>query len=169
MNTETFKHQIFPLKDRMYRLSLSILVNPAEAQDVVQEVLMKFWNQRHRLQEIKSLDAWALKITKNHCLDKLRSKHRRVEDIQMAPVKADGQANAEQLLERKELLEQIQRLMQRLPEKQRMLMQLRDIEGLSYEEIQEVMDLSTSQVKTNLFRARKKMRALIEKTVNYER
>lgn len=169
MNAETYKSQIFSHKDRLYRLSLSMLRSPAEAQDAVQEVLLKCWDQRHRLGEIRQMEAWLLRITRNHCLDRLRSKHRRTEDLEQLPLQSNGDPGADQILESRETMTGIRRLLQRLPEKQRLLVQLRDIEGLSYQEIQHVLDLSESQVKTNLFRARKKLRAYLEKNVKHER
>ena len=167
MNTETFKSEILPIKDKLYRLALRMLVNPAEAQDAVQEVFLKLWDQRHKLKEVQNLEAWSVRITKNLCLDKLRSKHRKTENLERVPEKVDAQSTADRQIEQSEMMIKIKGLMNRLPEKQKLVMHLRDIEELSYREIGEALDMPEQHVKTNLFRARKKMRAYLQKTVNY--
>jgi RNA polymerase sigma-70 factor (ECF subfamily) len=168
MTTELFKKDILPVKDKLYRLALRMLTNPAEAQDAVQEVLLKLWQQGEALQKIDNLEAWAMRITKNWCLDKLRSKHRRIEDLEQIPVQIDERPSAQQALENKEIYSKIRQLIQQLPEKQKMVIQLRDIEGMSYKEIEQAIDMPLNQIKTNLFRARQKLKVLMTKTVNYE-
>ncbi len=168
MTTELFKKDILPVKDKLYRLALRMLTNPAEAQDAVQEVLLKLWQQGDALQKIDNLEAWAMRITKNWCLDKLRSKHRRTEDLDQAPVQTDGSPSAQQKLEKKETYKKVHQLIQKLPEKQMMVVQLRDIEGMTYKEIEQTIDMPQNQIKVNLFRARQKLKALMTKTINYE-
>ncbi|GAB5552167.1 MAG: RNA polymerase sigma factor [Saprospiraceae bacterium] len=168
MTTELFKKDILPVKDKLYRLALRMLTNPAEAQDAVQEVLLKLWQQGDALQKIDNLEAWAMRITKNWCLDKLRSKHRRTEDLDQAPVQTDGSPSPQQKLEKKETYKKVHQLIQKLPEKQMMVVQLRDIEGMTYKEIEQTIDMPQNQIKVNLFRARQKLKALMTKTINYE-
>lgn len=168
MTTELFKKDILPVKDKLYRLALRMLTNPAEAQDAVQEVLLKLWQQGDALQKIDNLEAWAMRITKNWCLDKLRSKHRRTEDLDQVPVQTDGAPSPQQKLEKKETYKKVHQLIQKLPEKQMMVVQLRDIEGMTYKEIEQTIDMPQNQIKVNLFRARQKLKALMTKTINYE-
>ena len=99
-----------------------------------------------------------MKMTKNLSIDKLRSKHQKVGFFNEGFDIADRMANPHQLTEEKDTISQIQLIMQRLPEKQRMTMQLRDIEGMTYEEITKILDITLNQVKVNLFRARKFIR-----------
>lgn len=142
-------------------MALRMLVDPAEAQDAVQEVLLKLWRQGNGLRKVNNLEAWAMRITKNHCLDKLRSKHRRTVELDSNLAQENGQPSAQEQIEQNETLGAIQKLMNRLPERQKLVMQLRDIEGMTYKEIEEVLDMPVGQVKTNLFRARQKMKKLI--------
>lgn len=161
MNAETFKRDILPFKDRLYRMALRMLVNPAEAQDVVQEVMLKLWRQGNALNKIENLEAWSMRITRNHCLDKLRNKHRRTVELDQEIIQVDDQPSADQHIEQNETLTKIQKLMEKLPEKQRMVMQLRDVEGMTYKEIEEILDMPIGQVKTNLFRARQGMKKML--------
>lgn len=155
MRIEAFKKQVLPIKDKLFRFSLHIVGNAAVAEDVVQEVFIKLWSKRQELSELNNLEAWCMKLTKNLSIDKLRSKHQKVGFFKEGFDVADGVANPHQLTEEKDTITQIQLMMQRLPEKQRMTMQLRDIEGMTYEEITKILDITLSQVKVNLFRARK--------------
>lgn len=168
MTAELFKKDILPVKDKLYRLALRMLTNPAEAQDAVQEVLLKLWQQGEALQKIDNLEAWAMRITKNWCLDKLRSKHRRIEDLDQVPVQIDAGPSPQQKLEKKETYKKVHQMIQKLPEKQMMVIQLRDIEGMTYKEIEQTIDMPQNQIKVNLFRARQKLKALMTKTMNYE-
>ena len=167
MNKETFKTEILPIKDKLYRLALRMLNHPSEAQDAVQEVFLKLWNQRTKLSGVKNLEAWSVQVTKNHCLDRLRSKHRKTQGLEHVPEETDPNPNPGQQMEQSEIMGKIRTLMNRLPEKQKLVMHLRDIEELSYKEIGEALNMPEQHVKTNLFRARKKMRAYLQKTVNY--
>ncbi len=158
MRIEVFKKQVLPIKDQLFRFSLRIVGNVAIAEDVVQEVFIKLWAKREDLSEIKNLEAWCMRMTKNLSIDKLRSKHQKVGFFKEGFDVDNGMANPHQLTEQKDTITQIQLIMQRLPEKQRMTMHLRDIEGMTYEEITQVLHISLSQVKVNLFRARKFIR-----------
>ncbi|HMQ49941.1 MAG TPA: RNA polymerase sigma factor [Saprospiraceae bacterium] len=155
MNTEAFKTSILPVKNKLYRLALRITGNPAEAEDVVQEVFIKLWQTRDQLSHIANVEAWCMQLTKNRAIDKTRSRHHQSEDLELAYGFSSNGHNPERELELQDTLGHIKRLMCQLPEAQKMSMELRDIEGLSYEEIADTLQLSLAQVKTNIFRARK--------------
>ncbi len=159
MSLENFKKQILPIKNKLYRFSLRIVGNSLEAEDVVQEVFIKMWKSREDWNKYKNLEAWCMRMTKNLSIDKLRSKHQRV------GVLADGmdfvakEPLPDKKVELKDSIGQIQELMNGLPEKQKMVMHLRDLEGMSYQEISEQLEISLSQVKVYLFRARKSIKS----------
>ncbi|MEO0341316.1 MAG: RNA polymerase sigma factor [Bacteroidota bacterium] len=167
MDKKAFKKHVLPVKDKLYRLAFRLLSEMNEAQDAVQEVLLKLWDQRQKLAEINNIEAWAMRITRNHCLDRLRARKNRVEELNEQQHQLPVVEPSSIALDRKEMVKQIRQLMNRLPENQRLVMHLRDIEGYTYKEIMETLDMPENQVKTNLFRARKKMRAYLLKTVNY--
>lgn len=129
-----------------------------EAEDVVQEVLVRIWQKRDSWHEIENMEAMTMKMTKNLALDKLKSKYNRTDSLPEYADWRDDAAQPDEVTESNDMIERIRTIMNELPEKHRLVMQLRDIEGLSYEEISQALDMPMSQVKTNLFRARTHIR-----------
>ena len=166
MNAEQFKIEVLPIKDKLYRLALRMLREPADAQDAIQEVFLKIWRQGAALKKIDNIEAWAMRVTKNHCLDRLRSRQWQVQVLEPHQLDADDYPSAQEKLEQGETGRQLKRLMQQLPEKQKLVLQLRDVEGMMYQEIEGILDMPLGQVKTNLFRARQKMRKLLLATAS---
>ena len=168
MDWMEFREQIWPIKDRLYRLALRLVNDRAEAEDVVQEVMVKLWQQGKDLQLVKNLEAWCLRMTRNQALDKLKGgyRKRRTEITETLPQFTSADT-PEQQMEWKDTYEHIKSMMQSLPESHRSVMQLRDIEGLSYQEIAEALEMTMPQVKTNLFRARKTLREELLKQSSY--
>ena len=164
MSLKQFKNDILPVKDKLYRFANSILRNGMEAEDVVQEVFIRLWQRRDHWSEIENIEALTMKMTKNLALDKLRSKHNRTNALPDHADWRDDGAQPDEMTERNDTISRIRTIMQELPEKHRLVMQLRDIEGLSYEEICTTLDMPMSQVKINLFRARKQIREHLIKT-----
>jgi RNA polymerase sigma factor (sigma-70 family) len=139
-----------------------------EAKDVVQEVMVKVWNGREQWEAVQNMEAWCMRITRNLSLDRLRSKKRKATD----PMEEGFEIRLDSLSphERTEIHESMQRineLIAALPEKQRQVIHLRDIEGYSYNEICEVLELDMNQVKVNLFRARNAVREKLVKINAY--
>ncbi len=162
MTEKTFKQQVLVHRDRMYRLALRLLSDSMEAEDALQEVFLKMWKDRRRLQEVHKMEGWCVRVMYNHCLDRLRAKntHQGLDD--KAYQLAGTDESAVLRLERRELLARIRNLLRRLPENQAAVFHLREVEELSYQEIAEALEMNMSQVKINLFRARQQMRAMIE-------
>lgn len=158
MSLMYFKQHILPAKDKLYRFAQSILKNAMEAEDVVQEVLVRIWQKRDSWHEIENMEAMTMKMTKNLALDKLKSKYNRTDRLPEYADWRDDTAQPDEVTESNDMIERIRNIMNELPEKHRLVMQLRDIEGLSYEEISQTLDMPMSQVKTNLFRARTHIR-----------
>ena len=167
MTIKEFTRQITPIKDRLYRFSMRLMDNAIEAEDVVQEVLMKLWQKREELPMIQNLEAWSIRLTRNLSLDKLRSKHRRTESLNPDFELVSPAKNPQQLAESKDALRRIHEMIQSLPEKQKLVLQLRDIEEMSYKEISEVLEIPMNQVKVSLFRARQNLKKLLEKKELY--
>jgi RNA polymerase sigma factor (sigma-70 family) len=167
MSHEGFKQRIAPIKNKLFRFACRIIADRTEAEDIVQEVCIKLWRQWDRIDEIDNLEAWSMRLTKNLSIDKLRSKHRRTHNIEQAfHLQVDTQTPYE-VTAGNDTVSHIRQLMEALPEKQRLVMHLRDIEGLSYQEICEALQLPMGQVKVNLFRARKQVRAQLLKSTSY--
>lgn len=158
MNLEDFETRVLPAKNKLYRFAFRLLGNSDEAKDVVQETMMKVWNGRD-LADVQNMEAWCMRIAKNLSLDKLRSMKRRPTGLMVDgfEVQHEGLSPHEKT-ELTESMKRIDELMTRLPDKQRQVMYLRDIEGHSYNEISEILGLDMNQVKVNLFRARNAVR-----------
>lgn len=159
MNIEAFQNRVLPSKNKLFRFALKFLGNEEEAKDVVQEVFIRVWNGREQMHEIQNWEAWCMRITRNLSLDRIRSltrKPARPMD-EMFNVQHDAPSPYE-LTETDESMTRIRQFISALPEKQRQIMHLRDVEGYSYNEICEIMELDMNQVKVNLFRARNAVR-----------
>jgi len=157
-----------PIKDRLYRFALRMVDNTTEAEDVVQEVLIKLWHKRAELPSINNLEAWSIRLTRNLSVDKLRAKKRPTESLDMQLNIVSTYQNPAQLTERKDTVKRIHQLIQTLPENQKLVLQLRDIEELSYKEIAAFLDMPMNQVKVNLFRGRQNLKAALVKKEIYE-
>lgn len=158
MQEISFRNDILPLKDKLYRLALRITLNSAEAEDVVQETMIRVWNRREEWQQFDSIEAYCLTVAKNLAID--RSQQKEAQNVELTPETQetpDASSPYDQLVN-DERMKIIHQLVNNLPGKQRMIMQLRDIEGKSYKEISEILQLTEEQIKVNLFRARQKVR-----------
>lgn len=167
MIIEDYKKLVLPIKNKLFRFSLRIVGNVAEAEDVVQEVFIKVWKKRSEIDTYKNIEAWCMTLTKNLSIDKLRSKHRRVDAFADTFDMPSNSASPYQMAATNDTMSRIQNMMSGLPEKQRMVMQLRDIEGMSYKEIAEILTITLDQVKINLFRARKEIRSQLLNSESY--
>jgi len=167
MTVETFKIEVLPVKHKLYRLAKRLLNNVPEAEDAVQETFLRLWTKKDVLKEYRSIEAFALTITKNLCLDRMKSKGYKTDEWTENHEKM-GESNPHTRLELTESFEKIQLIIQSLPEQQRMIIHLRDIEEYDLDEIAEIMELNMNTVRVNLSRARKKVREMLTKTYNYE-
>ena len=163
MNTQEFQLQVLPVKDKLFRMAFRMTGSAIEAEDLVQEVFLKVWNGRMELQGVQNIEAWCMRIAKNLAIDRLRSSHWKTKTEEEPVALETPSADPYQLAEQADTFGHIRNIMNQLPEKHRQVMELRDIEGLSYEEICEVLSLSMPQVKTNLFRARQTVREALLK------
>jgi len=168
MNWQTFHMNVEAIKNKLFRFAMSMLRDEAEAEDVVQEVVIKLWKQRQQLDRIQNLEAWTMRLTRNLSIDKLRSKHRRYEPIDSVVDLDNNEPSPARQAELNDTMDQLKAWIKKLPEKQQMVFQLRDIEGMTYKEIAESLDMPLSQVKINLFRARQQVREYLIKTKLYE-
>ena len=161
MKKISFQNDILPLKNELYRLALRITLNPAEAEDVVQDTMIKVWNRREQWDEIESIEAFCLTICRNLSLDRMRkleNQNQSLEEGDHDEPDHSYASNPEEQAMQRDRVELIRRLISELPEKQRSAMHLREFEGKSYKEIASIMAISEEQVKVNIFRARQAIR-----------
>lgn len=170
MKNITFAGDILPLKNELYRLALRITLNRAEAEDVVQETMIKVWNRRDNWQQIESIESFCLTICRNLALD--RQKRMSNQSLSLNEVGYEQEdhshtANPEEHTVQQDRIQLVRRLIDGLPEKQRSVMQLRDMEGKSYKEIAQILNISEEQVKVNIFRARQTIKQQFIQTEKY--
>ena len=158
MENISFRTTVLPLNDRLFRLALRITMNRAEAEDVVQDTLLKVWEQRNEWEQINNLEAFAIATCRNRALDILKRAGRNTAPLEVVDKRQQTTDNGLQALEAREQLSLVRQVMDELPEIQRSIMVLRDIEGKTYQEIAEAMDISETQVKVYLHRARTKIK-----------
>ncbi len=166
MNQNEFVQIITPFKDKLFRLAKRMLVSTEEAEDATQEVLVRLWNKNNDLEQYNSVEALAMTMTKNYCLDQLKSK--RATNLQIVHNNyQDKQASVEAQIEHQNTLQWAEKLISDLPEQQRLILQLREIEEYEFSEIAQVLEMNETAVRVALSRARKTLREQIEKTHNY--
>lgn len=158
MRVEDFTGIIDPIKDKLYRYALRIVKNEMEAEDVVQEVIIKLWKKKEQFAEIDNKEAWCMTLTRNLSIDKTRSRKGRTESIEDYHHVKDRTSDPHSKAQSSDMMKHIMELMDTLPENQKSVLHLRDVEGYSYKEISKITTLSVDQVKVNLYRARKSMR-----------
>lgn len=165
MNQNEFLKIINPFKDKMYRLARRLLVSVEEAEDATQEVLIKLWS-KNDLDKLKSIEAMAMTITKNHCLDVLKSK--RASHLSIAHNNfLSNEASLQKSIEDKDSLSWVEKIMNTLPEQQKIIMQLREVEEYDYDQIAQMLDMNETAVRVALSRARKTIRETMIKTNDY--
>ncbi len=169
MKKISFQNDILPLKNELFRLALRITQNRAEAEDVVQDTMMKVWKRREEWEQIESIEAFCLTICRNLSLDKVRRMDNQTESLEteMHPTDVSSASNPEERAVQRDRVERVRKLIDQLPEKQRTAMQLRDIEGKSYRDIANIMGVSEEQVKVNIFRARQTVKKNFQKQEEY--
>jgi RNA polymerase sigma-70 factor (ECF subfamily) len=167
MQEISFRRDILPLKDKLYRLALRITMDTAEAEDVVQDTMIRAWNKRGELSQYDSVEAFCLTVARNLAIDRSERMDSRTDELTSelpafseAPDPYERMAHAEQL-------QLIHRLMSELPERQRTVIQLRDVEEKTYKEIAEALQLTEDQVKVTLFRARQAIKNRYLEIDNY--
>jgi len=147
-------------------LAKRLLVSTEEAEDATQEVLVKLWTKNETLHELKSVEAMAMTMTKNYCLDQLKSK--RASNMTIVHNNyTDNQASLQQKLEDEDSLSWVEKIIDDLPEQQRLIVQMRDIEQYEFEEIAKMLEMNETAVRVALSRARKTIREIMTKTHNY--
>ena len=166
MNQNEFVLMVAPFKDKVFRLAKRLLVSTEEAEDATQEVLVKLWNRNKNLSGYNSVEALAMTMTKNYCLDQLKSK--RTGNLKIVSANyQDKEPGLEKKIEDLDSLNWVEKIMNQLPVQQRLILQMRDIEQYEFEEIAKILDMKESAIRVTLSRARKTVRDYITEKHKY--
>lgn len=155
MKNISFRNDVLPLKNVLYRLALRITLSHEEAEDIVQDTLVRVWNRRDDWHNIDSIEAFSLTVCRNLSLDRIKKAGHGSRPIgEQEAAAADTGSDPYERMIQKDRVAVVRRIVDGLPEKQKSCMQLRDFEGKSYKEIAAVLGISEEQVKISIFRAR---------------
>lgn len=159
---------ITPFQNKLFRYALRIVGDHMEAEDVIQELLIKIWKKKDQFIQIDNKEAWCMTLTRNMSIDKTRKKKKhRTANIDDFHFIKDGASSPYQTLESQDNLGRIGSLINELSEKQKTVIHLRDIEGYSYKEISVITGYTVDQIKVYLHRARLQLRNKINRS-DYE-
>jgi len=154
----SFFNQIEEIRNKIFRITKRILVSQEEAEDATQEVIVKLWQmEESKRNGVKSLEAYSVTMAKNYSLDRLKSK-------QAQNLSLDERFNGSysdtlnQKIEQRDTLDWVGKLIDKLPEKERTIIQLREIEQYDFDEIASILNLPEGTVRVYLSRIRKKLR-----------
>lgn len=166
MNQKEFMQLVNPFKDKLFRVAKRLLVSTEEAEDATQEVLVKLWNKNEDLKSYRSVEAFAITMIKNYCLDQLKSK--RAGNMKIVHSNfTDREASVQQKIEDNDTWSWVEKIMNDLPEQQKLIVQMRDIEEMEFEDIGKVLEMNEQAIRTALSRARKVIREKMIKTHHY--
>nr|WP_299069042.1 sigma-70 family RNA polymerase sigma factor [uncultured Allomuricauda sp.] len=166
MKQAEFLNVVMPFKDKLFRLAKRLLVSREEAEDATQEILLKLWSKNEAMEDYKNVEAFAMTMTKNFCLDRLKSKQ--ASNLKLVHSNyEDEKTSLQRQLETEDSIAWMERIMEELPEQQKMVLQLRDVEQYDFEEICELLDMKPTAVRVALSRARKMVRQELIKKHSY--
>ena len=168
MNAECFKQQFLPYHEKLYRIAFRLLGNREDAEDMLPEAYLKLWNKREGLASISNTEAYAVGVLKNVCFDFLRSNPDYAKEEQLETLGDSAGDSLTKQVELKDEASQVKRLISLLPEQQRKVIWLRDVNDCSFEEIERVTGLNAVNIRVALSRARKKIREQFNRITNHE-
>lgn len=166
MNQSDFLKVVLPFKDKVFRLAKRLLVSTEEAEDATQELFLKLWNKKEKLSEYRNVEAFAMTMTKNYCFDRLKSKQAGNLTLVHSNYK-EKETSLDKKVEHRDSVNQVHKLIENLPEQQKIIIQLRDIEQYDFDEICKMVDMKPTAVRVALSRARKTIREALIKKHNY--
>lgn len=166
MTASEFQNHILPLKDKLYSFAWKFLQNAEDAKDVVQDVMLKIWEEDKSPADYRSIEAWCMTLTRNRALDRIKKKSFREGSLDF-DLKSEPVFTEQKATDAKEALNYVKELLKQLPDKQREIIELRDFGDLSYEEIAAQLHIDVNQVKVYLHRARKFVQDELNKIMQY--
>ncbi len=169
-DAQAFEPLVHAYEKTVYNLALRSLGNPQDAEDLTQEAFLKAYRSLPSFRGDSKFSVWLYRIVSNLCLDQLRARKRRptqslsveneegeTDELEIP----DEHFSPEKLLDRKLTRESVQRGLASLPDESRQILLLRELQGLSYEEIGQTLGLEPGTVKSRIFRARKRLCAFL--------
>ncbi|HYK73860.1 MAG TPA: RNA polymerase sigma factor [Pseudoneobacillus sp.] len=166
-NKQAYAHIINKYKNPLYATILRMTKHPQDAQDLVQEAFIKVYHQLEKYDGSGEFAGWIYRVTINHCMDEFRKKRYQMKQVELTDEKLDNPNHPEVVFLKKEKSRQLEKLVSTLPEDERIIILLRYVNELSYDEISEMVDTPISNVRNKLHRAKKKMRDTVKREGGY--
>ncbi len=167
MTSEEFKNKIIPFATKLYPMIFRILKNEEETRDALQDLMLKLWDKRKELDKCNNLTSYVITVAKNYSFDLLKKKRPRAigekEEYRILNIEEDG---CDQ--DNREKYEHVHKVIEKLPEKYKTVIRMRDIDGFSFDEIKEMTGFEITHLRVILSRARTKVKNEIEKIYDYE-
>ena len=149
-------------KDKFYRFALRLTGNVYDAEDIMQELAIRIWKKGEKFHELDNKEAWCMSVTRNMSIDKIRyNKIRQHENIDTAFSINSNERSPDRKMESDEIMNKIKTLINSMPENYKTVIQLREIEEMTYKEIANIMNIDLHKVKVYIFRARKLLQKLV--------
>lgn len=168
MNTNEFKSKVLSLSDRLFPMVARMLGNNENAQDAVQVIMMKLWDNRKQLKKHPNVAGFVFLTARNYCRDVLKKKNPEIDDLELRIHFLESGKTVLEELEQKELNDLIKIIIETLPKQQREVIILRELDGLEFKEITEITDLKVEHIRVLLSRARKTVSMELHKIYSYE-
>jgi len=166
MKQSEFLNIVLPFKDKVFRLAKRLLVSTEEAEDATQELFFKLWRNKNKIKDYKNIEAYAMTMTKNYCYDRLKSKQASNLTLVHSNYK-EKETSLDKQVEYRDSVNQVHELIEKLPEQQKIIIQLRDVEQYDFDEICKMVQMKPTAVRVALSRARKTIREQLIKKHNY--
>ena len=163
MKLKEFKNNILPLRDKLFRIALRVTCNKEEAEDIVQDIMLKMWQLRDEWNKIQNLEAYCCMMSRNLAIGRLTLKDNQHISTDNSVFEIKDETSISGMLEEAEMHHLLRSFISGLPEKEKSVIELRDIESMSYKEIATMLEIPESQVKINLFRGRQKLKELFKR------
>ena len=166
MNSKDFKNKVVSMSERIYPMVARMLGSRESAEDAVQEIMIKLWDKRRNLKNHPNVAGFVFLTARNYCLDILKKKHPETESFDLQFGMTENSFSDDDI-EWKELNAIVGNILKDLPEQQREIMIMRDLDGLEYNEIAEITKLKVEHIRVLLSRARKQVSVKLKKIYSY--
>lgn len=166
MTEKEFKIHVLPLSSLVFQMAKRLLISEEAARDAVQVSMIKLWENRSKLDECESVKAFVFRVVRNTCLDEIKRK----KPVLLDNTRQDEQLNSsyQLLYDEKEAIELLRKIIAKLPDGQKEVIQLRDMDGLEFNEIADILKTDIAYIRVLLSRARKSVKLNLEKIYAYE-
>jgi RNA polymerase sigma factor (sigma-70 family) len=167
MHQKTFLDLIEPLKPRLFGFACRMLRNREDAKDALQELMLKLWKNRNMLETNGNIKTYCFTALYRDCIDRLRkqSRFKLVTGAELLEIHDPAKADVD--FENRDLIRQIREAMDHLPDRQRVILELRDFQDFDYDEIAKMMNMTVNAVRVTVARSRASISAQMKKEISY--